>query len=114
MIVYETAADYVQPLHQRSCKGWETRKAFRSRRLQGSEIAGTNRNTRCGRKLAENGTSEIFRVKRSANSCDYEQGNKTHTKNARSHRTPECRGACALSIFALKPNAQASTSHVPK
>ena len=26
MIVYETAAAYVQPLHQRSCKGWETRK----------------------------------------------------------------------------------------
>ena len=24
MIVYETAAAYVQPLHQRSCKGWET------------------------------------------------------------------------------------------
>ena len=56
MIVYETAAAYVQPLHQRSCKGWETRRLFvlarRSARndtrerisfletSQGSEIAG--------------------------------------------------------------------------
>ena len=42
MIVYETAAAYVQPLHQRSCKGSETReKGFSFLETSGfTEIAG--------------------------------------------------------------------------
>ena len=62
MIVYETAAAYVQPLHQRSCKGSETReKGFSFLETSGfTEIAG-KRNTMCVSKLAENGNGKIFR-----------------------------------------------------
>ena len=63
MIVYETAADYVQPLHQRSCKGWETKRLFvlgdfrvqRSRAQIGTPCVVVN--------LLRMAT-EIFRVKR--------------------------------------------------
>ena len=66
MIVYETAAAYVQPLHQRSCKGWETRRLFVFLETsQGSEIAGKKFNTTmCGSKNLLRMATEIFRVKR--------------------------------------------------